>query len=336
MPYFEEGVPSPWLLCLWPELRARHLQELDLPVSYFLCSLFISSPSFPVPTQPLSQGQWYLSLPLESMWSAHRMVISGPSSLPVYGHLIHRNTIPTSPVYMSLSPPAPFLPSPEFLVHPLLIFQSAEFKTVELPSSSLPYSTFWSLPHLTKLKSLWFLLGKIFSGPPKTPPWLSSCRPCREHLKGRRRVWLNALSPMETSIVPHSQLRVHKCSLEWMFSCFGGAPRAKHKRVEGEVEGPDIHGRVVLVTSWWQQELAPKPSGELCSYIWRCLLPLPEHMVYKSLRVGWDKASEGEREGASFSSAICMLFSGFLLYCLTSSTSSVLKSGIRIQILCPL
>lgn len=254
MPYFEEGVPSPWLLCLWPELRARHLQELDLPVSYFLCSLFISSPSFPVPTQPLSQGQWYLSLPLESMWSAHGMVISGPSSLPVYGHLIHRNTIPTSPVYMSLSPPAPFLPSPEFLVHPLLIFQSAEFKTVELPSSSLPYSTFWSLPHLTKLKSLWFLLGKIFSGPPKTPPWLSSCRPCREHLKGRRRVWLNALSPMETSIVPHSQLRVHKCSLEWMFSCFGGAPRAKHKRVEGEVEGPDIHGGVVLVTSCWQQE----------------------------------------------------------------------------------
>lgn len=64
-----------------------------------------------------------------------------------------------------------------------------------------------------------------------------------------------------------------------MFSCLGGAPRAKHKLVEGEVEGPDIHGGVVLVTSCWQQELAPKPSGELCSYIWRCLLPLPEHVV---------------------------------------------------------
>lgn len=49
------------------------------------------------------------------------------------GHLIHRNTIPTNPVYISLNPRAPFLLSPEFLVHPLLIFQSAEFKTVELP-----------------------------------------------------------------------------------------------------------------------------------------------------------------------------------------------------------
>lgn len=78
------------------------------------------------------------------------------------------------------------------------------------------------------------------------------------------------------------------------------------------------------MTPCWQQELETELSRELCSSIWYCLSLLQkEHGVYKSsLMGGLGQAIRG-REGVFFPSTICMLFCGFLMYCLASSTLSI-------------
>lgn len=141
--FSEKGVPltlaSPSVA--W-SLSVHHPCELVFPGSYFLFLLLISPPPslLPLVPQPLSSGT-AASLPA-SIQSSFLFSPRSPCLVhtwwPFPGPQFYVSTSWTAtaqehhtqklqrklPIFISLNLPGPFLPSAEFPVHPLLIFQS--------------------------------------------------------------------------------------------------------------------------------------------------------------------------------------------------------------------